>query len=74
MGLITVFKIISFSLFTIFFILALYETIKVYKYFNKETKKRKVLKEEYYQKAKKMYLYYFVFVLITIFSSLLKSL
>ncbi|MEH7098425.1 hypothetical protein [Neobacillus vireti] len=55
MALITVLRLISFLLFIIFFILGLYETIKVYKHFYKETKKRKVLKEEYYQKTKKLY-------------------
>ncbi|MDR7073567.1 formate hydrogenlyase subunit 3/multisubunit Na+/H+ antiporter MnhD subunit [Fictibacillus barbaricus] len=75
MGLIiTIIKLISFLLFFIFLVLGLYETIKVYMYFNKEMKKRKVLKEEYNQKAKKLSLYYLVFVIITIICSILKSL
>ncbi|MDR7240879.1 accessory gene regulator protein AgrB [Neobacillus drentensis] len=74
MGLITILKLISFLLFFIFLVLGLYETIKVYMYFNKEMKKRKVLKEEYNQKAKKLSLYYLVFVIITIICSILKSL
>ena len=74
MGLLTILKLISFLLFFIFLVLGLYETIKVYMYFNKEMKKGKVLKEEYNQKAKKLSLYYLVFVIITIICSILKSL
>lgn len=74
MGLITVLKLISILLVIIFFILGLYETIKVYRHFNKEAKKRKVLKEEYYQKAKKLYLYFLVFVITSIIYGILKTL
>lgn len=73
MGLITLLKFISFLLFIIFLILGLYETFKVYMYFNKEMKKRKVLKEEYYPKAKKMNLYYLAFVIASIIYGILKT-
>jgi|GEM_PF-5358906 len=42
-------------------------------YFNKEMKKRKVLKEEYYPKAKKMNLYYLAFVIASIIYGILKT-
>lgn len=62
MELMTVFKVMSFLLFLTFLVLSLVETIKVFMYFNKELKKRKVPKEEYYRKAKKMSLYYLAFI------------
>ncbi|XKI10943.1 hypothetical protein GGGNBK_04795 [Sporosarcina sp. ANT_H38] len=74
MGLITILKLINFLLFIIFSVLGLYEAIKVYMYFNKEMKTRKVLKEEYNQKAKKLSLYCLVFSIIAIISIILKSL
>jgi len=42
-------------------------------YFNKEMKKRKVLKEEYYPKAKEMNLYYLAFVIASIIYGILKT-
>lgn len=62
MELVTVLKVMSFLLFLTFLLLSLYETIKFFMYFNKELKKRKVPKEEYYRKAKKMSLYYLAFI------------
>ncbi|MDN7240954.1 hypothetical protein QWY14_04090 [Planococcus sp. N028] len=67
MGLITLFKLICFLLFIIAMVLSLYETIKVFMYFNKETKKRKIPREEYFLKAKKMGLYYLAFIIASFF-------
>ena len=73
MGLITILKLISFLLFIIFLVLGLYETIKVHMCFIKEMKMRKVHKEEYYQKTKKMSLYYLVFTIMAIIFKTLKN-
>ncbi|MED1472781.1 hypothetical protein [Bacillus salipaludis] len=74
MGLITVLKLISFLLFIVFLLLALREHIKVYLHFNKEMKEKRVSKDEYYRKAKKMYFYYIAFVITSIVFGIIKQL
>ncbi len=71
-----VLKSISLILLIIFGVLALYEAVKTYKHFNKyfkEKKTNKVLKADYYKKAKKMYLYYGVIVILIFLYGLLKK-
>jgi hypothetical protein len=74
MGLITIFKAISFLLFISFLFLAIYESFKVFMYFNKETKKRIVYKMEYYLKAKKMLLYSLAFAIASVIFGIVKTL
>ncbi|PGM50979.1 hypothetical protein [Bacillus sp. AFS053548] len=73
---IMILKSVSLILLIIFGVLSIYEGIKTYKNFNqvfKESKVNKVLKAEYYLKAKKMNLYYAITILTGFIYGILKK-
>lgn len=74
MRLIPILIFISFLIRMIFLILSINESFKVFMYFKKELKKRKVYKHEYYLKAKKLLFYCLAFVIASVIYSVVKTL
>ncbi|SFD75294.1 hypothetical protein [Bacillus sp. UNCCL81] len=73
---IMILKSVCLIILIIFGALSIYEGIKTYKHFNqvfKESRVNKVLKVDYYLKAKKMYLYYAITILIGFIYGILKK-